>query len=381
MSLVTKLVDTLSYTGIGQLRTTKCNQLDTRINGRIAHLLGWNIEVDADPVYTTDPTIVGHNRMISRFEFAVAGQTRFNLSGNGARMFERLENGGHTQMEAIDGASDGNRYWSRWLPLGPARTRRLKDYAMCVGSMVQDGELRITSANALADISADTTSFAMTVYVYAVYWLADEVNVPPMFERREDVVAVGELISGQSLLHEVALCNSTSFDAITAGDWGNITLEAGTYNPVPSVPAQGLYRAYNAMANRGEIGSLIGEPRSSTDVAQRRVNDATATAIAAQTADLQPVLWQRPGDGITEAHYCPANAKLSWSGTQVASGNVRLVGRTLRQSGQVYGEMFRRAEDALGTKLAGAKVKTASKADYKGPFAEFFPWTAKPVGR
>src|SRR5207237_8543544 len=104
------------------------------------------------------------------------------------------------------------------------------------------------------------------------------------------------------LYHPLAYINSSLYDAITAGDYGNFLVNAGAFNPVQAVHAKTLVDQFNNQWDRGgEVGSIVGEQENDTyDVNERRASLASPTAIAAQLNDTQPVLFGGPMQKVTK---------------------------------------------------------------------------------
>ena len=358
----------ITISSLGTTLHNKLKDLPVRVDRRLFVLDAVLVEFDlADVDFTTEPGVVGMNNAIRRARLAGGAVARFNIGGNACRMFERLEEGTAATIENLAHATNNGRYFTRLFPIGPRNFAKPTDFGLptCVA---QDHDFEI-ELGAAADVSADLTSFTGNVNVYAVYHLADQLTLPPFYERREDTVANGENVLGESLVATLGLCNSTSYDAIGAGDFGAITFESGYFSPVDGSDAEVITRAFNQIHARGEIGGIQGEPRdASDDVNHRRVNLASATALAAQVADLQPVLWTAPGQKISKLSVMTTNgAKLSWSGSQGGNGNVRLLGRILKQTPQAMEDMIRAAAQ-VGVRVAGSPfIPTISKQPYKGP--------------
>jgi len=375
-----KLVDIWSISA-GARRTFKLRDLDKRIDGRIAYLQRVTLRSILTVSFTAQPGVVGHNNLFKKITFAPFGgsQVRASLSGNALRMFERLENGKAKVGEAIQTTTGSPRHFSRVIEMGPANAANPEEFAICCAGMV-DGTLEV-EFGALTDISADTTAMSGTVQVIAEYIVRDnELVVGPTYERREDFVAMGEILTGEQLLMTLGLVNSSSYDALAAGDIANVTLETGRFNPINSVPAEALTACFNHDFAPGEIGAIQGEPEDATDVHQRQVNLASPTAIAAQTADLQPIWWSGKDSYITKAGvYCPNQFKLLWSGSQTSTGTGRLTGRALPLEASEVQRVVDTACRELGIVTGAPTVKTLSKEPFKGPawLRRFMPHYAK----
>ena len=363
----------------GNTLRAKGRDLPLKMGDRLVYHRGWLIEVDLDPTFTTNPGIVGHNNALSKINWKWGGQERYSLSGNGARMFERHEQGKHSAAEAIQTTSTNNRYFARYIPNGPRNFACPDDFDTCAGNL-GDAELEV-KLGALLDISADTTAAGGTVRLTAILTLADDIHIAPWFERREETAGSGVTLEGECLLAEVFLCNSTTYDAIAAADFSGVKLETGLMNVPDGEDAELLTRKYQQEWAVGQLDSIQGEPRDATfDVNQRQVNLVTPTAIAVQSADLQTVLSYNPGQKITGLMaYVRKNFKVSWTGANGAA-TVRLVGRFLPLEDEAVGKMAEEASRVCGVTVItdSARVKTVSRGN-PGPMSRFMRRTVKVV--
>lgn len=375
-STFTKTITTGDFVAGATLRA-KGRDLPLKMGDRLVYHRGWLVKVDLDPTFTAHPGVVGHNKALNNLSWKWGGQERYSLSGNGARMFERHEQGGkHSSVEAIQTVSASNRYFSRYIPNGPRNFANEDDFDTCVGNL-QDAEF-VCKLGALLDISADTTAAGGTVELIAVLTLSDDIHVAPWFERREETAGSGATLEGECLLAEVFLCDSVDYGAITAADYTALKVETGLFNVIDGEPAETLTEKYRQEWAIGQIDAIQGEPASSTDVNQRQVNLASPTAVAAQTADLQTVLSFGPGAKITGLPgYVRKNFKVSWTGAG-AGTTVRCVGRFLPIDDSQVGRMVEEAARVCGvTPIPGqSRVKTLSRGN-PGPMSRFMRRTTK----
>lgn len=361
----------------GGRSVVRLRDLPAELFGRIAHLAGIHLTVDLDPTYTTAPTVVGHNALFSRIELFDGQQVRFTGNGNDLRMFERLENGGSRAMEALtNGGSTNNRYWSRYLSLGPPNMAGSPTDFVFPCAALENGELRI-NWGALTDISADTTAATATVYVTAVLVLLDEIRIPPFYERQTYSLAGADSpIPGRCLALFMGLCNSNAYDAFTAGDIDNVTVGTGLGDVVPSVDASALTHLFNQMWGRGSVDGIAGDPFNATyDVNNRIVNLGTPTALAAQALDQQPVLWMPKEGRITKCvAIVDSSLRVRWSGANGA-GTIMHLGRLLEQPPAVIATIAERAARRLGVRGA-LKLKLLDGGS-PGPFVPYLPHVYK----
>lgn len=350
-------------------------------DGRIIYHRGWLVEMDATLSFTAQPGEVGHNNLIKRAQWGTGNQLRYALTGNGIRAFEVLEGGKHAQMEAVQTASTHPRFVSFFVPNGPFTSPDPDAYDLCCANL-QDSEFRVTSG-ALLDVSSDCTAMSGTVRIWAVLSLSDDtIDAGVFYERREEAVASGTVLQGQCLLASVGLAEA-AYAGISAGDFSSLTIETGSWNIVDSVDASTMARLFNYQNRPGQLDAIAGEPRDGTyDVNQRTVNLASPTAIAAQSANLQPVLLWHPQmhmDGLLGR--VPANFNVKWSGTAGAT-SIRLVSRFLPVTNDKAAEHQANAARVLGKTVVRttSAVKSVAGVTPKAT-AMFATRTIKTLGR
>ncbi len=346
--------------------------------GRICHVHSITWEVDVDPTFTTAPTVIGLNNVVSDLQIFDGSFNRFSGGGfNLLRVFEALENGKLSHPEPdTNSASTNNFYFARTWHCGPRHLAGAPSDFLYPGAALENGEIKYRFG-ALTDISADTT--AATVAIRAIVWLAvlDELRIPPALERMAYTAGAADLnLTGRAMYLYMAMLNSASVDAITAGDFGAMTVDTGAGQLISAIDAEELGRAYHSQMDSGQFTVVQGEQRASTDDNPVIKNGGTPTALVAATAAIQPLVWCPPGTRLSKV---PAVAdsvcRVRWNGSQ-ASGAIAAT-RVLEQSQTAMATVAARALNRLGLRDRGTKVKTLSKAPYTGPRPDFMPYAVK----
>lgn len=306
------------------------------------------------------------------------GVTRFKGNLNALRAKERLQTGRHRIPDADEGATTAARHFSRVLHIGPPQMVNYpSDFVIHTGAL-ENGQISINHS-ALAAIDADLSALTATLRVTAWLMLLPEIRVPPAYQfLQEDVAAKSHQMTGRCRYESIALLNSSSYDAISAGDFAGIRLDFGRGDVIPTIDAEALRVGFLDDFAAGEIGGVLGEPETATDDNSRQGNRAAAsvTALVATAADLQPVFWTRPGGKLNKLFDAESVAKLTWNGSQ--SGATVLYGRFLAQPPAVVAALAAKAVNAAGVRPGPLSVKTLSKQPPKpGMNGEFLPWKMK----
>lgn len=333
----------------------------------IANLIGFVIEVELDPTFTAAPTVIGHNNALANIRFYDGQDALFDGQGNDLRMFESLEQGWSIMGEAITQTSTNLRYWTRFLPVGPMHLAGSpSDYAIPCAELAQGGTLDFTPS-VLTDVSADTTAATMVVRTGAVLVPSrDELRIGPKYQRLVQPNKGSGTTIGDEALYAYIGAVDAAYAAFGAGDWGKVsigTTKRGKY--VDSVDAELLGRAFNAQMAPGLLGQIQGEPRDATyDVAYRIPNFASPTAIAAQAAALQPMLWCPRGCRLSKLNARvdqDDNLKIEYSGAQSGSAGSYLCGRFLPHTADTVERRVRKAAQVLGKNAGKPMAKTLNK--------------------
>jgi hypothetical protein len=349
------------------------------LNGRLVHVLGFAIEVDFTPTTTALPTTVGNHNILSECALWDGEANRFYGGFNHLRARERLSKARVRVADPdTDTASGSARSINKFLPFGPLHSEYPLDWVFPAGGLLR-GQIRL-KYGAVTDLAADCTAVSGNTRVTALCVLLDELRVPPHYEFGYTDASAKDLnIPGQCLLESLALLDSSSFGAISAGDFSDISLNLGGGDIIGSVNAKSLAAAYEAVFAPGEVGVAgIGEPLGSLDDNAKIVNRGTPTALTAAPADLQPVWWSMPDFKISKLEMAE-NIRIRWSGSQTSG--VVLHGRILPMSDSTRSAIATRTVTAAGRRApagaGGFQPKTLSKRPYRGPKAAFLPWGSK----
>lgn len=378
---IQKQVASFSISGASNQFTHRCRDLDLFIDGQPAHLIGYTLSVSLTPTYTTTPTLVGLMKgTFANVQFYDGRQIRLNCNGMELRNFERLEYGRLVNPDPKQAAAmSGNpRYFARHIPIGlPLFQGNPSDFAIAVANL-QNGELRITTG-ALTDYSADTTAVVGTIEVIAhLIKLDGEIRIAPIVERQVYSLTPDDRLTAAGLYPFVGMADTSSYGNFAAATLGAFTVEAGTFPMVLGVNAPSLGRAFHAQMASGLLGGVQAEPGHATHDTNQRIPDYTGTtAIAAQGADFQPIVWSAPGCRISKVAANVRSAmRIKWSGSKTSNGLVHVT-RILPSSDQLIAGQVREASQVLNVQVRDFNLKTISKKAYNGPLRPFMPYAAK----
>lgn len=348
--------------------------------GKLAHLAKIVFSPTLSPTYAAAfVTTVGHNNLFTSLDFYDGQYMRFQGGFNHLRAKERMHTGRIRLADATTAAGTTNaRVFKRVLHMGPPQfSNSPADFVVPTG-ILENAELRIQHG-ALADLTGATvTACTGSMKVTAWLMLLDSVNLPPAYQYTNQATTAGDVqLSGRALYESIALVTDSTFAAWTAGQIGNVRLDLGAGDIIPSIRINDLAAAMHDDFNAGEVGAVAPEPEVTTydtnySIINRGANPATALATPAN--DLAPVLWSPQNQRITKMPKAESVARLKWDGSQ-GTGTV-LVGRILPQPPSVLAANLGRAIGRLNLNSKIPKVKTASKETYVGPLGEFMPWKA-----
>ncbi len=363
--------------------TFSLQPLMNMIGTGIGHTVFIDMELQISPTYTTAPTLVGLNAAIANLEI-FDGERQWLPAGasfNMLRAFERLENGRIILPDSVtNGASTGLRVIRRRFAWNPSvMYGQPSDGAMPNVLLNQGGYVRAT-CSALTAISADTTAATGTLSLTA--WQSRQYTklvFPSWYERQMLAISSGQQFNQRALYATLGFLNSSSFDAFTAGDIGDVTLNTGTELPMSAITSARLTAAHNADFGVGQFDAVNGDPRSATlDINSRTTNGGTPTALTNTPVDLQPVAWAQKDCRLTKVGlYVPATLTVNFSGSN--SGTQALLGRFRPLSPVERGTSYAKAMSRLGGR-AGKEFgpRLADDAEqYKGPLVDFMPYQAK----
>lgn len=358
----------------GNTTTQTLRDLPKQYLGKLCHLMKFCFSVILTPTYTTAPTIVGNNNVMASCDWYDGSIIRFQGGFNHLRARERIQNGYLRVPDASTAtASTGSRYFRRTLHAGPPQFLGSPvDFVVPTG-MLENGELRFKHG-ALTDISADTTAATGTIRIVAWLLLADEIKLPPAYVFVNQTVNAADFnLTGRALYESIALINSTSFDAFTAGNLGNIRVDLGQGDIIPSVKAADLTHSFVDDFGRGDFAPQ-GDTEAANDNGAARINRSAspATALTSSDKDLQPVLWSAPDSRITKLFLAESVARVRWDGAQTAA--VALLGRILSQPSNVVAANAGKAVGRLNLTPSGLRIKTLKGGPWKSDKGEFMPF-------
>ncbi len=351
--------------------------LPKHIDGRPLHLVAIIFANSLTPTTTALPTVLQTNNLVTSLEFWDGEVSRFTGSFNHLRMFERLENGGLRLPDPdADTASGTARHFRRIMYMGPPQGIGAPTDFSIPTALLENAEVRGQFATALTDFASDCTDATGQVQAIAVCIQRDEIGIPPVVQYGyKSLTASQEYLQGRALYHQIALLNSGSFDAITAGDFGNVSLDMGQGKVLTAIPAHALTAAYAADWGRGDFDSIQGEPAVAADTSAKRSNHASVAAVTDEAADLQPVIWMPNGGKITKLYGTGSTAEILWSGSQ--STAVLLYGRLLEQGQDKIKEKVAIVARQFGRGVKSLSPKTVSKETYRGVVPQYMPHVAK----
>lgn len=357
----------------GGVDTLPLNSLPKALLGRICHVRSFLFELQVTPTFTTAPTTVGNNNTVKQCDFWDGSMLRFQGGFNHLRCRERIHWGRPLEPESQTATASGSaRYIRRRMYFGPPQMANAQSDFLIPTGALENGEIRLTYG-ALTDLSTDTTAFTGLLKVYADIVLLDEVRVPPAVQFFNYSAGSPDYqVPGRALYMNLFMLNSSSFDAIAAGDFGNITVDLGQGPVVQTIPTYALTALYQSDIAANEVNTYQGEPRGATDNNARTVDHASSTALATAPSDLQPVIFTRRGEKLSKLMVSDSSGRISWDGTQATA--VLLLERVLSQPPNVVSAIGTAAVKAIGKMPGKVEVKTLSKDVYTGPYGEFFPW-------
>jgi len=368
---------------VPQQKTINLKDLEQRIiDNRYAHLLGFMIELKLTPTFTTAPTLVGNHACISDIEFSDGQDVLFKGDGNALRMFERLENGGNRIGDVLAQTSTNPRFMRKFLMLGPTSLDgNPTDFARPAAEFV-NGYLKLT-CSALTDISADTTVATLTADVAAIMAPYDELKFPAKYQRKVDAnTGTGMKITGEAAYAFLAAVKNSTYGSFVSNDFGRVTVRTGRNRVVANVDAEVLAAVYNGQFARGSLDQVQGEPRDATyDVNARQVNQATPTALAAGTPDLQPVLWMPPSSRLSKLTARVSEQLIVDYAGSLAATAFWLSGRFLPHQPDSVDQRARKVAATLDISGGKPTAKTLSKKGVRAsPMAKYWTYSMKAAG-
>lgn len=362
-----------SYTA-GGADTVSMETLPATVFDRIAHLVGFYIDVIATPTYTTAPTINGILSILKNLVFFDGANERMNLSAALLRYAYILESGKNIVPDPDTNTGSGNAIrFGIPVFLGPVGAAGSPTDYLLPCSALKSAELRFTFG-ALTDYSADTTAIAsVNIRVSAILVALDnQIRIPPAFERRSFNGSTNEMfVQGKALYHSLALTKQ-ALSAFSAGDVGSVTIDTGR-GSVPSIICSSLSGVAQSTLRSGVVTQLRGEPRFATDDNEKTVNLGTPTALVASDAVVQAVISAGEQSRISKLLFeATSGLRISYTGTLTTPQLT--ASRLLEQPKSASAALAARACSGLGKNVpSAAKVKTLDGRDYKGVRELYMP--------
>lgn len=346
--------------------------------GKFCHLIGFLISNTLTPTWATaGPDTVGMNNLMTSCDFWDGSFLRFQGGLNHVRFKEQLGSGRHLLPDTeIDTASTSARYWKKFLSVGPLQfAGSPSDFALPVGCL-ENGELRISygSLTDLAGNAGGTVSAATgSSRIVAVLALLDEIRIPPAYTFRTQAMTGKDAnLPGRAMYESIGLLNSDSFDALTAGDVGDVTIDMGFGPVVNAIHRQDIMGCFEVFMETGEFSPVYGDQVGATDFGPFRANLTSMTAIATSELLMQPLLFSPRNTRITKMFMAESSCRVRTSGTQ--STFTVVYGRLEAQSNNVVAQYAAKALSRLGLQAKKVEPKTLSKKAYSGQLSEFMPW-------
>jgi hypothetical protein len=298
------------------------------------------------------------------------GRQYFNGSFASNRIQDALERGWLSAPEPDAAATTEAVNFERVFLLGPDGFSDPADFVQ-PAALFRGGSITF-SYGALTDVTATTTALTLTIQTFAICQLHDEVILGAMVDRFESLLTNGQVLGTEGLYTEVGFCNSSLFDAITAGDFANVTTVVNGFTR-DSIHVADLERMYHADKQVNSLTPIHGEPRAATD---DNPKVAAATALAAASANISPIIWSPKGAKISKLIYAAQpNVVFKWSGSQASAYVLatRIVPRTAADVGKA--ESLVKAGLSVGFRNMDAR--TLSKESYTGPRKAYMPLKVK----
>lgn len=357
----------------GSTSTIDFGALQAQLAGRIAHVNAFKFVVTATPTLSAGSATAEELQKAVRTLTIKDGTNRqyFNGSFASARLVDALEQGclRAPENDALTTGQTG--YFARVFNLAPASMLDPDDFVQ-PAAIFRGGSITF-AFGALTDVDASCTALTLTIQPYAVVQLHDELILGALVDRFESAITNGNAIGCESLIVDLALCNSSLFDAITAGDFANVETIVNGFSR-QSIHVADLERMYHD--DKCVVSGLTlvhGEPRAATDDNPKVIAD---TALAASPAVISPIIWAPKRQKLTKLvfHAMP-NLVLKWSGSQ--SSAYMLATRIVPRTAADVGKAEALIKTALNVPIRAMDVRTDSKQPYDGPRRAYMPLKMK----
>jgi hypothetical protein len=347
-------------------------QIQAQQAGRINHVSGFKFVVRATPTLSSGAATAEELQKAVRQLIVRDGTGRFLFNGSFAsrRLQEAVEFGGLRSPEPDQAATTEAVNFQRVLPLAPGPFRDGDDFVQ-PAAVFRGGSMQF-AFGALTDVDANCTALALTIYVYAICQLHDELIFGAQVERVEQLITNGQTLGAEALYAYLALCDSAALGAIAAGDFANVEVLANGFQR-QAIHAADLERMYHDDMGSGGFTLVKGEPLAATD---DNPKVPAGTAIAAAPAQVSPIIWSPPGAKISKlVYHAMPNLVVKWSGSQGTA--YALMTRLLPRSTADFGKAEALVKTALAVNVRQVEARTASKAPYTGPRRAYMPLKLK----
>lgn len=361
----------------GQRSIQTLRDLPKQYLGRLCHLVKFLFAISMTPTYSGTPTVQGMNNLFTSVDWWDGSYMRFQGGFNHMRAKERMQTGRLRFPDADTSITSTNpRYFRHVLHAGPPQLAGSPSDFVIPTGYLENGELRFTHG-ALSDLKGTVSACTGTVRIIAALALFDEIRIPPAYQFiNQSINAADVNLSGRAIYESLALFNSGNFDSFSAGAIGNLRVDLGGGDVVPSVKGADRTADFLDDFASGEFATVNGDPENATfDVAGKKVDHSSPTAIAAADQDLQIALYSPQDCRITKMWLAESVVRMRWDGTSTAA--VALVSRILPQPDTVVATAIAKALGRLNLVQKGVKIKTLSKKLYTGPLKEFLPWAVE----
>lgn len=356
----------------GSASPVDLSTIPAQLAGRIVHVSGFKFLVTITATLSSGTVTPEEAQKFVRSLTIKDGTGRQHFNGSLAslRLQDALERGWLNVPEGDALATTEVGQFVREFNFAPAGMADPTDFVQ-PGGIFRGGVINF-GWGAITDPDANITALTAEIRPYAILELHDELILGAMVERYESVLNNGVAIGAEGLYTELALCNSASLDAITAGDFSEVQVQADGFMR-ERIHVADLEKMFHGDKNVPSGLSLIhGEPRQVTDDNPKMVN---GTALAAAPANISPVIWTPDGCMISKLVFAAKNTlTVKWSGSQASA--YMLATRIIPRTAQDVGKIEALIKTSLAVQYGGLEPRTG-KPDYSGPRIAYMSLKAK----
>lgn len=356
----------------GSASAVDLSSIPAQLAGRIAHVSGFKMLVTVTPTLAAGTVTPEEAQRFVRSLSVKDGTGRVYFNGTLAslRLQDALERGWLNNPEGDALATTEVGEFCREFNFAPAGMADPTDFVQ-PGALFRGGSINF-GWGAITDVDAQVTALTGSIRCYAILELHDEVILGSLVERYESAINNGQAIGGEGLYTELALCNSSSLDAIAAGDFAEVKVQADGFAR-DGIHVADLEKMFHGDKNVPSGLTVIhGEPRTATDDDPKM---ASGTALVAAPANISPIIWSQDGQLMSKLVYAAKpNLTIKWSGTQAAG--YMLATRILPRTAADVGKAEALIKAALALPLREMDVRTV-KGSYAGPRRAYLALKAK----